>query len=96
MIFEKVVYFPPTSLKRHRHTFKGRTYDPSSGDKKRFLKMIDLPITKMSGPISCTLIFFSKRPKSHYRTGKYSNQLKKTAPIFNMSKKILIIWLNLY
>jgi len=87
MIFEKKVFFEPTSLKRHRHTKKGFTYDPSCKEKTEFLKLLDLPMNKMEKPINCTIQFFSKRPKSHYRTGKYSNELKSTAPKYNINKK---------
>lgn len=87
MIYEKTVFFEPTSLKRHRHTKKGFIYDPSSKEKADLLKLLDIPLTKMEKPLSCILHFFSKRPKCHYRTGKYSNELKPTAPKYNTSKK---------
>ncbi len=87
MIFEKTIEFEPTSLKRHRHTKSGRTYDPSSKEKENFLKLLDIPLNKMENPIKCTLHFFSERPKSHFRTGKFANELKKNAPKYNISKK---------
>ena len=40
-IFKFDVNFPPTSLKRHRHTkFGNHTYDPSAGEKKEFLNSL--------------------------------------------------------
>ena len=88
MEFETIINFEPTSLKRHRHTFKGgRTYDPSAKDKKKFIQLIDIPTTKMEKPIKCILKFYSSRPKSHYRTGKYSHLLKNSSPKYNTSKK---------
>lgn len=87
MIFETTVNFEPTSLKRHRHTRNGRTYDPSTKDKSALVRLLHLPEHKMSLPIRCTLKFFSSRPKSHYRTGKYSGLLKSTAPKFNTCRK---------
>ena len=88
MIFETTINFEPTSLKRHRHTFKGgRTYDPSAKDKKKFVQLINIPVNKMDKPIQCILKFYSSRPKSHYRTGKYSHLLKNSAPKYNTSKK---------
>lgn len=87
MIFEKTIPFEPTSLKRHRHTKTGRTYDPSSKEKEDFLKLLDIPLQKMDKPIKCTLFFYSSRPKSHYRTGKFSGQLKPNAPKYNICKK---------
>ena len=87
MIFETKVFFEPTSLKRHRHTRTGRTYDPSSKEKEDFLKLLDIPLKKMEKPIKCILFFYSSRPKSHYRTGKFSSELKPTSPEYNMCKK---------
>ena len=31
----------------------------------------------MEGPLQIELEFYFKRPKNHYRSGKFSNQLKK-------------------
>jgi Holliday junction resolvase RusA-like endonuclease len=87
MIFEKTVPYEPTSLKRHRHTKSGRTYDPSSKEKEDFLKLLDIPLNKMEKPIKCTLFFYSLRPKNHYRSGKYSGLLKPTSPKYNTSRK---------
>jgi len=90
MIFERTINFEPVSLKRHRHRLKGGTYDPSKKEKDEFVKVIgDLPEEKMSKPIKCTLHFFCKRPKNHYKTGKNSNILKDTAPKYNTNNKDL-------
>ena len=90
MIFESTIYFEPVSLKRHRHRLKGGTYDPSKKDKDDFVKLVEnLPEEKMTKPIKCILHFYCKRPKSHYKTGKYSNILKDTAPKYNTNNKDL-------
>ena len=90
MIFERKIDFEPVSLKRHRHRLKGGTYDPSKKDKDEFIKVIGgLPEEKMTKPIRCTLHFFCKRPKNHYKTGKKSNELKDTAPKYNTNNKDL-------
>ena len=84
------VDFPPTSLKRHRHTkFGNHTYDPSAGEKKEFLKKLvpTLPKNPLTKPIKAELYFYEMRPKSHYRTGKFAGELKPTAPKFNVVKK---------
>ena len=84
------VDFPPTSLKRHRHTkFGNHTYDPSAGEKKEFLKKLipTLPKKPLTKPIKAELYFYEVRPKSHYRTGKYAGELKPSAPKFNVVKK---------
>jgi len=87
--FEFEVNFPPTSLKRHRHTKSGHTYDPSSKEKQEFISRLigKLPKKLFDKPIVAELYFYEKRPKSHYRTGKYSNELKSTAPKNNVVKK---------
>lgn len=90
MIFERTINFEPVSLKRHRHRLKGGTYDPSKKDKDDFIKVIgELPLEKMTKPIKCTLHFFCKRPKNHYKTGKNAHILKDTAPKYNTNNKDL-------
>ena len=88
--FKFEIDFPPTSLKRHRHTkFGGHTYDPSAKEKKEFVNKLSglLPQPPLKKPIKAELYFYEKRPKSHYRTGKFSNELKTNAPKFNVVKK---------
>lgn len=90
MEFESTVLFEPTSLKRHRHRLKGGTYDPSKKNKIEFLKTIgNLPETKMTKPIRCEIHFYCKRPKSHYKSGKKSTELKDSAPKYNTNNKDL-------
>ena len=90
MIFEATINFEPVSLKRHRHRLKGGTYDPSKKEKYDFVNVIGgFPEDKMSKPIKCTLDFYCKRPKNHYRSGKYSNQLKDSSPKYNTNNKDL-------
>ena len=38
------------------------------------------------GPVSLFVHFYMKRPKSHYRTGKFSNMLKKESPMHHVTK----------
>ena len=87
---EFTAMYPPTSLKRHRHSKCGKhTYDPSSKEKSEFVSKIKkfIPSAPLKGPIKAVLNFYEKRPKSHYRTGKMSEMLKKSAPKFNTSKR---------
>lgn len=89
-IIEFKALYPPTSLKRHRHTkFGNHTYDPSSKEKSEFISKIAsyIPKNPMKNPIKAELRFYEKRPKSHYRTGKYSGILKPNAPTHNASKR---------
>ena len=75
----------PKALKRHRHTRKGFTYDPSKKDKQSLLLQVSkfAPKQPITAPIRIILIFYMPRPKSHYRTGKRSHVLKAKAPVFH-------------
>ena len=95
MVFQQIVNYPPTSLKRHRHTKSGHSYDPSAKDKLAFVDKVELPETIMTGPIKATLHFYEKRPKCHYRSGKYSDLLKPKAPKYNISKNDLNVLLGI-
>ena len=77
----------PIPQKRHRHS-KWGTYDPNSKDKNIVKNIIK---TQSKGfyteqPVSVMMDFKILRPKSHYRTGKYSNMLKSDAPMFHTKK----------
>ena len=90
MIFESTINFEPVSLKRHRHRLKGGTYDPSKKEKDDFIKsIVDFPTEKMTKPIKCVLNFYCKRPKNHYKTGKFANILKDSSPKYNTNNKDL-------
>ena len=90
MLFESTINFEPVSLKRHRHRLKGGTYDPSKKEKDDFIKSIEnFPTEKMGKPIKCILNFYCKRPKTHYKTGKFANILKDTSPKYNTNNKDL-------
>lgn len=90
MLYYSIIQFEPVSLKRHRHRLKGGTYDPSKKDKDDFIKAIDdLPEQKMDKPIKCSLNFYCKRPKTHYKTGKNSHILKDSSPKYNTNNKDL-------
>lgn len=84
----------PKALKRHRTVRVGkqknfvRQYDPSESDKKDFLVMAlnNRPSKPIEGPIYMELKFVFSRPKSHYRTGQYSEYLKVNAPDYHTVK----------
>ena len=69
----------PKPQQRHRH-FKFGTYDPSKKDKQDFLvkakqsHKIDIPLLT---PLYMNIQFYMKRPKSHYRTGKFTGYIKE-------------------
>ena len=96
------VDYKPTPLKRPRLTRIGGKpviYDASKKDKKDWLNLARIfsPETPYDGPLRIHLEFYFPRPKNHYRTGKYSDQLKPSAPhihtnmpdVDNLSKFIL-------
>ena len=56
----------------------GHMYDPSVQDKKAFSLQASVyaPKELIEKPLSIILLFYFKRPKSHFRTGKYSHLIK--------------------
>ena len=68
----------PVALKRHRPSARGGYYDPSSKDKKQIWLQIAKykPKQPFAGDFYLIVVFYLKRPKSHFRTGKYSHLLK--------------------
>lgn len=72
----------PMPLKRHRLTRGKRMYDPSHQDKKNWMKSVKQyhPIKPLESVLELKIIFFFRRPKSHYGTGKNSEILRKNAP----------------
>ena len=81
----------PIAQKRHRYKRPSSriiSYDPNSRDKQAFAMQLALakPKQPFSVPIVLSVIFHMKRPKKHYRTGKFSNQLKKNSPTAYINK----------
>ena len=91
--------YKPTALKRPRLVRNSIVYDPSKKDKKDWLMCVKkyAPPQPYEFPLKINLEFYFPRPKCHYRSGKYSEELKKSAPtihtcmpdIDNLSKFIL-------
>lgn len=82
----------PIALVRHRIA-RGIMYNPSSKDQKKFLlKCIDsgeLPSIPWSCPIQANLVFYFKRPLSHFGTGKNSKTLKHNMETWHCKRKDL-------
>ena len=81
----------PISQQRHKARRAGNKifmYDPSSKDKLAFRdkSATNAPNYPLEGAISVSMVFSMPRPKSHYRSGKYSHLLKKNAPKLHVSK----------
>lgn len=77
----------PKAQQRHRHTKRGFVYDPSKKDKDDMIVLMrsKAPKTPFTKPIGLYLRFNMPYVKKHYRTGKFSNQLK---PNLSTSYKI--------
>lgn len=91
MIMNKIVInLPerPISLKRHRHTRSGHVYNPSLKDQKDFLlrSLKFSPPSPMVNSVGLYCWFTFERPKNHYRTGKFSDQLKPNVPTWHTIK----------
>lgn len=100
----------PKTQQRHRHSKRGHkiiTYDPSADDKKAFAVLVKEQFQgkPLIGEIAVSIVFHVKRPKNHYRLGKFSHKLKEGVPnrvtnkpdIDNMIKYVLdacneILW----
>jgi len=75
----------PKALKRHRTVRVGKhkqttvNYDPSAGDKKDFLAIVQhkAPKKLITGPVSLMVCCYFPRPKGHYGTGRNANVLKE-------------------
>ena len=78
----------PKPLKRHRSTRSGRCYDPSCADKKVWINKVRdmIPNEAFTGAIEVELHFYFSRPKSHFRTGRFSNELRQSAPTIHTKK----------
>ena len=85
---EFTVFGNPVAQKRHRH-HKFGTNDPSKKDKEQFyLQAVKhKPKEPLSGNVFADVVFYMPRPKSHYRTGKYKDRLKFSAPHYYHSLK---------
>lgn len=74
----------PKSQPRPRIGRNKRMYDPACKDKDTFAVIAQqyAPMIPMEGPIKIKILCYFNRPKSHYRSGKYSEILRDTAPRF--------------
>tara|TARA_Y100000310_G_C20613348_1_gene779210 strand:+ start:328 stop:738 length:411 start_codon:yes stop_codon:yes gene_type:complete len=84
MVLEIKIKGKPTSQKRHRHTKKGFTYDPSKSEKGDFIVLLHeyAPKQPLRGEIILQAYFYLPRPKKHFRTGQYSGVLKEGIPLY--------------
>ena len=81
-MIEMVINGNPIPQKRHRYRRTSNriiSYDPNSGDNQAFAMQLASKMTSkpFDEPLCVEMIFYMKRPKNHFRTGKYSHKLKK-------------------
>ena len=104
-MIELFVHGSPRPQSRPRVAIRGRramAYNADSKDMVAWKQALDAALYEISdrgidGPVEVTLHFSLPRPKSHYRTGKFSHLLKDSAPedhqsrcdIDNISKVVL-------
>ena len=71
------VYGDPVPLSRHM-VARGHMYNPSAKLQKEFSEACaeQLPSVPLSGPLEATLVFYFKRPKNHYGSGRNAHILK--------------------
>ena len=74
----------PLPLSRPYYS-KTAIFDRSKKDKELFSLQCSYmkPKEPLEGPLSLDLEFYFERPKSHFRTGKYSHLLKKECTIYH-------------
>lgn len=68
---------------------KARVYDPGTAEHWKSCvaaAMRDRLTFTFMGPVYLCLNFVMPRPKSHYRTGKHSGELRDTAPFWHTGK----------
>lgn len=87
--FSITVFGEPLSLARHRSTKAGITYNPSMKAQRSFLESCQhlIPTTPLVGPLSATLSFHFKRPKTHYRSHQKELILKEGSEVYHIKRK---------
>ena len=87
----------PVPQKRHRTVTRdrngkplpfARAYDPSRDDKRKLALMAQsqAPAKPIAEPIELKVVAVFARPRSHYRTGRFSGILRDAAPHWHTSK----------
>jgi Holliday junction resolvase RusA-like endonuclease len=61
-------------------------YSPKTDWRNHCLKVLKEQDARFDKAICLRLIFYMPRPKNHYRTGKFSELLKDSAPSFHTKK----------
>ena len=82
---EIVINGEPKAQKRHRYRRASKriiSYDPSKKDKQALAKQLAASMTSqpLAEDVHMMIAFYMPRPKSHYRSGKFSHLLKEDVP----------------
>ena len=85
------IYIPgtPDVKMRPRATKNGRMYDPNAQAKEASIQKAQITGNDriFTGPMSVEFTFVFPRPRSHFRTGKFSNVLRADAPFYCVNSK---------
>jgi hypothetical protein len=87
--YKFTVFTEPQAMQRPRLNPRvGRIYSPSTKDQEKFVTLCipNLPSEPITTPIEAELNFYFERPKLHFRTGKFADQLKPDAPVYHSKK----------
>jgi Holliday junction resolvase RusA-like endonuclease len=87
----------PQPRQRHRAFMMGsqivtQNYTPAGAPVNTWKDLIALtardllPASPLSGPLKVDATYRFRRPKSHFRTGKYSGELRADAPVYHTKK----------
>ncbi len=67
-----------------------RVYDPGTAEGWKNQIAVaakeHIPASPLAGPLYVRLEFYFPRPRGHYRSGKFANTLKESAPAYQTSK----------
>jgi len=83
---QQKIIIPGTPIPKHRPRFTKRSkhaYSDQADECRQISYIVRSQIDIGSiilAPVTVSMLFKFKRPRSHYRTGKYSNLLKASAP----------------
>ena len=90
LILEIILPGIPVGKARHRDSKYGGKYDPQSAlvtaTRKLIKKQLPVGWIPTEQPVLCAFDSYFTRPKSHYRTGRNENLLKKSAPMYHTIK----------
>jgi Holliday junction resolvase RusA-like endonuclease len=90
MTYSKFIAGTPKAQPRPKAARRGKNiiiYNPDTADTwKALIKHQTAESPRYSDAVKITLTFYLERPKSHYRTGKFSHILKGTAPEHHTQK----------